>query len=108
MEFIEKYKNDKKYKNIINLLVSTIFVVLVTVYAASSVDYQTNTLNSINEEQIKTNKSSNINVKDNFHYTAEIEINDNIYKYLFNKENNEINIINLSETPSKEYKYKNN
>ena len=104
--FFKKYKEDKKYKNKVNLVLSTIFVVIVTIYAISSLDNIP--ANAINTEIDATTEKDIINIKDEFHYTTSIEINNETYKYLYDKTSEGMKIINLSTTPPKEYKYENN
>lgn len=102
-EIIKKYQTDKKYQNKINLLISTIFIIIITIYAASLSNNNLNVTNSITEE---TKSKKIIDIKDDFHYVAEIKIDDETYKYTFKKENNQINIIDISSNPI-EYKYQN-
>lgn len=101
-DFLEKWKNDKKYQTKIKLLLYTLFVVIVAIYAISSndssdnLDNQNNDMfdqvldvnNNPSEEQNNTsNDESIIKIPEEYDYDITININNQISRYYGTKDN---------------------
>lgn len=93
-EFIEKYKNDNKYKAKTQLIVYTIFVVFVSIFALSGYEPSV--------------PSDNDDVKETYNYKININLNDNLYHYYGTKEKEEILINKVVGDETLGYSYKDN
>ena len=111
-EFIDKYKNDKKFRATIKLSLYLIFVVLVTIYAISisaSGIYQTE--DNPTEEITEENNITEDIIKIPDIYTSKININVNNttkYTYLINHYNDTEEIMKEVGDITTKYKKENN
>jgi len=115
-KFLEKWKSDKKYQTKIKLLLYTVFVIIVSVYAISINNSNENLLpneentNEVNKEQNETNLDEEdiIKIIENYNYEITITINDDKYKYSGTKNKAEKTIIKEYDDTIINYIYKNN
>ena len=107
-DFYIKWKEDKRYRTKIKLILYTAFVAIVSIYAISSTR---NTLNdnSINEkkyeDKIINNNSNVINIPQNYTYKINITINDDNYLYYGKKTNSEETITKETQHSITNYRY---
>ena len=110
---IDKYKNDKKYRNKVNLLGYGVFVVIVVIYSiisnneiiANMYNYnQTGTANNGSLEEV----GDKIVLPDKYNYKYVIKINDKVYNYSGTYDNDELTIVKSYDDEIVEYLYKNN
>lgn len=112
-DFIKKWNSDKKFKAVIKLLLYFLFFIVVAIYAVSS---NKNASQIDTEKNIESNKIINnqqqqksiINIGDNYKYTATITINDEQTKYVYNKEQDSLNIKKIRNTIETNYIIENN
>lgn len=109
-DFKEKWQNDQKFKVKIKLSLYVIFIVIVTIYAASLNSTSGNSSNVKNEsDNISPSVPTNIiNLSSEYTYTATIKIDDIIYKYTIAKTNEITNIIKEYQDIVENYQYTNN
>jgi len=115
-EFYTKWKNDKRYRTKIKLLLYTVFVLIVSIYAISinkNTPSNTSNLNLNSSNQIDNNKShidnSNVfNVPENYTYRINITIDSNNYSYYGNKSSKEEIITKETSNRITNYRYLNN
>lgn len=77
-EFIEKWKTDPRYKTKIKLGVSTLFVVLVSIFAFAT---RQPVSTDIVDNSAKQEEKTKINIPDEYVYTIKITINEKEYLY---------------------------
>lgn len=109
--FTTKYRNDQKFKTKTKLILYTIFVVLVSVYAISINDTagQPDDLNLPNETNQPTKKNNDIiDLSDNYHYLATIQTDDSEFIYTIIKDNNKYTIIKEYDDRVMNYIYQDN
>ena len=111
-KFLEKWKNDKKYKAKIKLIVYMTFALFVTIYAVSinNKEYDKNEyLSKMKQEYNKDNNIDDIlKINDTYNYIITIEIDDKKYEYSGTKDNNQTTIIKKVDNNITNYIYKNN
>lgn len=110
-EFIEKWQSDKRFQTKIKLLLYTVFIVIVAIYAISldnsSIDnLDQDTIDEISNEETVSKKI--LDIKDNYHYIANINIDDSEYKYTIIKKDNQETIIKEHNNITSNYLYKDN
>ena len=103
-EFSEKWHNDKKFRAKIKLLLYGIFIIAVTLYAASI-----NRLSPINNEidDTKADNITTIPVPEKYHYTIDIDIDDKIYNYFGDKLSDKKTITKIKDNITINYTYQN-
>lgn len=108
-EFIEKWKNDKKYQTKIKLLLYTLFVVFVSIFAISGRNTSLNNAN-INEEKDISQSNTNIitYTEDEYNYNIVIKINEDEYQYTKSKTKEQETIIKTIQNEEFKYILKNN
>lgn len=115
-DFLEKWKKDTKYRTKVKLLVSTLFVIFVSVYALTLPPAE-NTLDDLSDEnkQLEDNTSINtdsnksiIKVPNNYTYKINITIDESNYKYYGEKNINQTTITKETTDTIKNYIYENN
>lgn len=85
-EFIEKWKNDKKYQAKIKLSLYTIFIILVTIFALPKENISITEIEEQKEPTIEqNNKKTIIEIPTEYNYTINININENEYQYIGTK-----------------------
>ena len=109
-DFIEKWKNDKKYRTKIKLIAYTAFVVIVSIYALSinskmPSNDNSNEYNNFGNFQFNNNT---IDIPTAYTYKINVNIDDDIYTYSGNKTNNEDTIKKEHNGIITEYRYFNN
>lgn len=112
-EFIEKWKTDNIFKTKIKLSVSTLFVVLVSIFAISTRNTMPtndiyNQTNINEEEKIDNTNYETIQIPNNYKHNITIKINDNKYTYTRNKQNNQEAITKEVDGVIENYIYENN
>ena len=80
-EILEKWKNDKRYRTKIKLLLYTLFVIVVSIYAISLDRKSTKDIKEDIEEIKVVTEDNTINLPEEYNYKIDININDIIYKY---------------------------
>lgn len=109
--FIEKWKNEPKFKTKIQLGLYTLFVVIVAIFAVSTKsDIPTNTVEFEKEEDKIVDKIDNnyfIKIPTEYNYTKNITINNEHYQYTGNKNNEQETIKKVLEDKIIEYLHKN-
>ncbi len=103
--FIEKWKNDNKFRAKIKLLLYGIFIVIVTIYAASL-----NPINNIDNEDIEeTSENINTNVIPKVNnYNYRIKIDDDEYWYYIKETDNKKEIVKEINGEKYNYLYEDN
>ena len=102
--FIEKWKNEPKFKTKIQLALYTLFVIVVAVFAVSTrSNIPTNTTSFESEEENivdKTESNFSITISNKYNYIKNITINNKQYQYTgyINEEQETINKVLLEET----------
>lgn len=85
-EFVEKWKNDKKYQAKIKLSLYTIFIILVTIFALPKGNISITEIEDRQEPPIEqNNKKTIIEIPTEYNYTINININENEYQYIGTK-----------------------
>ena len=107
-DFLEKWKNDKKYRTKIKLLAYTAFVVVVSIYALSLNGKTPQIDNSDYNLSDSKTTSNSIDIPENYTYSITINIDDEIYTYSGQKTNNEETIKKTHNGTETNYKYSNN
>jgi hypothetical protein len=104
-KFIEKWKNDNKFRAKIKLLLYGIFIVIVTIYAASL-----NPINNIDNEDIEeTSENINTNVIPKVNnYNYRIKIDDDEYWYYIKETDNKKEIVKEINGEKYNYLYEDN
>lgn len=109
--FIEKWKNEPKFKTKIQLGLYTLFVVIVAIFAVSTKsDIPTNTVEFEKEEDKIVDKIDNnyfIKIPTEYNYIKNITINNEHYQYTGNKNNEQETIKKVLEDKIIEYLHKN-
>lgn len=106
-DFIEKWKTDSKYKAKIKLILYTLFVVFVFIFATmtnSNTDLDEN--NNFKDNINATNTT--IEIPTNYKYTTNVQINNQNYTYVGEKELNRTSITKISNEVTTNYIYENN
>ena len=78
-EFMEKWQSDKRFQIKIKLLLYTVFIVIVAIYAISLDNSSIDNLDQDTIDEISNEESSSkniIDINDNYHYVATINIDD--------------------------------
>lgn len=107
-KYIEKWKEDKKFRAKIKLLLYGIFLVIVIIYVTSlktepiPVD-EVDDLNSEIKEEVQV-----ITIPEKYNYLIKIEIDDKNYTYSGEKNLEQENIVKTSDDISSNYIFKNN
>ncbi len=104
-EFIEKWKDDKKYQTKVKLIVYTIFTLIVSIYAIS--------LSKLDNTNNIDNQNDNIDtmtISLPIEYSYEITVikNDIVCNYSGNKDSNQTTIIKKLDDITTNYIYRNN
>ena len=111
-DFVEKYKKDQKYKTKIKLLLYSVFVLIVSIYALSlpSAKNISDTDNNIENNNIndQTNNKSIIKIPEKYTYKIDITIDEIGYKYHGEKNISQKTIIKETVDNKKEYIYQDN
>jgi len=104
-KYIEKWKNDNKFRAKIKLLLYGIFIVSVTIYAASL-----NPINNIDNEDIEeTSENINTNVIPKVNnYNYRIKIDDDEYWYYIKETDNKKEIVKEINGEKYNYLYEDN
>lgn len=111
-KFLEKWKTDKKYQTKIKLLLYTLFIVIVSIYAIS-INNQNETINLEEEQNIESendiqeNNKDIIEIKENYNYEIDITINEVQSKYSGTKTKEQTTIIKENNNITTKYLYKN-
>lgn len=107
--FIEKWKSDKRYQTKIKLLLYTLFVVLVSIFAISGRNTQLSTEDIDNNQDISQSNLDIFNIKSNiYNYDITIKINEEEYKYIGNKIEDQETITKITNNTETKYIYKSN
>ena len=110
--FIEKWKNDKKFRTLVKLIAYTIFVIIAAVYALSldaNTPDKTKYLEELKTNNNNTNKNEKIfKVKDKYEYKITIEIDDKQYEYTGIQDETKRTIVKKVDNQTKNYVYKDN
>ncbi|MGN1358248.1 MAG: hypothetical protein ACI4WU_02655 [Bacilli bacterium] len=110
-EFIKKWQSDKRFQTKIKLLLYTVFIVIVAIYAISLDNSSIDTLDQDIIDEINNEGSSSkniIDIKDNYHYVANVNIDDSEYQYTIIKKDNQETITKEHNNITSNYLYKNN
>lgn len=111
-KFLEKWKTDKKYQIKIKLLLYTLFVVIVSIYAIS-LNNQNETINLEEYQNIESendtqkNDKDIIEIKEKYNYEIDITINEVQSKYSGAKTKEQTTIIKENNNITTKYLYKN-
>ena len=112
-EFLTKWKSDTKYRAKIKLSFYAIFVVLASIYAISLSHSNPN----INKSEYSSNKNNISNINDesaiislpnNYSYTVDINIDDELYEYFIKKVTDGEEITKKHDAIITNYIFKNN
>lgn len=115
-DFLEKWKKDTKYRTKVKLLLSTLFVIFVSVYALTLPPVE-NTLDDLSDENKQLEDTTSINtdsnksiikVPNNYTYKINITIDESNYKYYGEKNINQTTITKETADTIKNYIYENN
>lgn len=110
--FLEKWKNDKKYRAIIKLSLYGLFIILVIIIANmsgndSNLNYEASEKNELTN--IEDNKNEEIiKLPANYEYNIIINIDEEEYQYSGQKVNNEKTIKKTIKDTTTDYIYQNN
>lgn len=110
-EFMEKWQSDKRFKTKIKLLLYTAFIVIVAIYAISLDNSSNDNLDQDTIDEISNEESSSkniIDIDDNYHYVATVNIDDSEYQYTIIKKDNQETIIKEHNNITSNYLYKDN
>jgi len=114
-EFIKKWKKDSKYRTKIKLLVYTLFIISVSVYAISinsnfqgDNNNQNNEISDIKEDTNQTSKKNILDIPDNYKEIIKIKIDNDEFEYIVTKNNNKENIVKYKKDEISNYIYENN
>jgi len=115
-EFYTKWKNDKRYRTKIKLLLYTVFVFIVSIYALSinknipsnTSNFNINNLNQNNSKETPINNSNVFNVPESYTYRINITIDNNNYLYYGEKTPQEEVITKETSSGITNYRYLNN
>lgn len=110
-EFMEKWQSDKRFQIKIKLLLYTVFIVIVAIYAISLDNSSIDNLDQDTIDEISNEESSSkniIDINDNYHYVATINIDDSEYQYTIIKKDNQETIIKEHNNITSNYLYKDN
>lgn len=108
-EFIEKWKNEPKFKEKVKLIAYTLFVVIVSIFAIST--GRKDSMLNISEIDNETNYKEDttiINIPEEYNYTINITINNDYYKYIGKKISNEEKITKIINDVNTNYLYQQN
>ena len=108
-EFIEKWKNEPKFKEKVKLIAYTLFVVIVSIFAIST--GRKDSMLNISEIDNETNYKEDttiINIPEEYNYTINITINNDYYKYIGKKISNEEKITKIVNDVNTNYLYQKN
>ncbi len=105
-EFLEKWHSDKKYQAKIKLLGYAVFIVIVTLFAASQGGNIQEPINDNNLDE-PTIDSELIDIPDVYSYTINITINDKQYTFTGNKNKNDEIITKTSDESIENFMYRN-
>lgn len=101
-KLLEKINNSDKFKTKVNLLLSIIFIVIVTIYVISYDRHNSDLVKENNK-----NIENILNITGNYSYFANIKIDDAEYKYKIVKNDDVFEIIKIDEENIERYIYKN-
>lgn len=110
--FLEKWKNDKKYRAIIKLLLYVLFIILAIIIAnmsgnGSNLNYEASEKNELTN--LEDNKNEEIiKLPANYEYNIIITIDEEEYQYSGKKINNEKTIKKIIKDTTTDYIYQNN
>lgn len=111
-DFMEKWRTDSKFKTKIKLILYTLFVVAVALFAVSSQNnVPTNTIennNTLNDNNIDEQNYASINIPKKYKYTHNIKINEKAYQYSGEKSNEKETINKKKDEVIETYIYQNN
>ena len=107
-KYIEKWKEDKKFRAKIKLLLYGIFLVIVIIYVTSlkNEPIPIDDVNDLNNEIREENKV--ITIPEKYNYLIKIEIDDKNYTYSGEKNLEQENIVKTSDDIRSNYIFKNN
>lgn len=107
-KYIEKWKEDKKFRAKIKLLLYGIFLVIVIIYVTSlkTEPIPVDEVDDLNSEITEKNKV--ITIPEKYNYLIKIEIDDKNYTYSGEKNLEQENIVKTSDDISSNYIFKNN
>ena len=107
-KYIEKWKEDKKFRAKIKLLLYGIFLVIVIIYVTSlkTEPIPVDEVDDLNSEIKEENKV--ITIPEKYNYLIKIEIDDKNYTYSGEKNLEQENIVKTSGDISNNYIFKNN
>ena len=110
-DFFKKWKEDKKYRTKIKLIIYTLFVVFVSIYAFTLDTSSSNISNNTNDMKINTitkkETTNTINIPDEYEYTIKIDIDDKEYKYYGKKQLDKEIIQKIVDDTTTNYIYQN-
>ena len=113
--FIEKMREDKKYKAKAELMIYGAFMLIVFIYALIVNNKNTSTESLYNSDSqtneniiVDTKKPDTINIPNEYNYIITINDNEKIYKYSGRKTTNEMTITKETNDKTQEYLYKDN
>lgn len=111
-DFLDKWKKDSKYRTKIKLLLYTLFVVIVSIYAISINNISSNDLNNpdTNTENNNNTKTTEnvIKIPEEYNYIINITINNTTYKYSGTNKINQKTIIKEDDISITNYIYQDN
>ena len=111
-DFLKKWKSDKKFKTLVQLVMYTSFVIIVSIFAISNNNSLPLNKVEINDnEQTLSNNNTNdsiIEIPEQYNYTIKISINEQVYKYLGTKTKEEEKITKEIDDIITNYIYINN
>ncbi len=104
--FLEKWKDDKKYRAKIKLLLYGVFIVIVAIYASSLNRKTPVTPDIIDNDNSNSVVNDIITIPDTYNYVIDITINDKTYKYSGKKEVDSLTITKETEDNITDYIFK--
>lgn len=107
-DFLEKWKNDKKYRTKIKLLAYTGFVVIVSIYALSINGKTPSNNNQYNNFSNFEFTNNTFDIPKEYTYKINVNIDDDTYVYSGKKTNSEETIKKEHNGTITEYRYFNN
>lgn len=115
-DFLEKWQKDPKYKTKIKLLLYTLFVVVVSIYALSINNYQKtdlddeieSSLGNYKDKEESEIKKNIIDIPEEYNYKINVNIDDYEYNYTGTKNANKMTIIKEENEIKTNYIYENN
>ena len=110
-EFMEKWQSDKQFQTKIKLLLYTVFIVIVAIYAISLDNSSIDNLDQDTIDEIRNEESSSkkiIDIDDSYYYVATVNIDDSEYQYTIIKKDNQETIIKEHNNITSNYLYKDN